>query len=455
MKKRNIIIACVIGGFFALGILTGMFFLNAQGIGISTGVCLISENGTCILINKNSPVVLSDLSQKKDSFSDYVTGDRLLVVHTGINESYPAQTGVYLSFRLGGGNEDEIPYEVTDSLKELGWIKKEKRAAKEIAFKYDIIKTGLPSDETSFFPAVTAINTKAELDSFITENREKYGLNDEFVKYAAGYGDDFFSLQSLVVFLISEGSGSTDHKAEKVTADDNEVCFYINRITPEAGTCDMAYYHIAFGISKEDIGEKDIRLFIDSEEMLRNNETVKIQKNYANIEISVPSDWGYEKDEGDSLSESFGINIYHKDSPGNMLSVEFLSAFGVCGTGLRTEKITLSGYSASKGIYDNNPTWDYIVFKDTPGFYVIYNNADASWWNEYGEEAMGILDTLKIAENIISEGHAREIAEKYAAATTRIEQPLFDPENGVWSFRFGENEPYTTVMVSADGRIIF
>lgn len=452
MKKRNIIIAAVIAGVFLTGLVSGFVILKVEHIGISTGVCLVTQNGSCFLIKGNTPVNLSDLSEDKDSFSDYSTGDRLLVFHTGINESYPASTGVYKAIRIGKNNENEIPEDVVNSLRELGWIQKEEipDTSEKCTFSAEYIRTGLPSEEIPSFPILTAINSEEELELYIRENTEKYGLNESFSEKTEKYDKDFFAEKSVIIILLEEGSGSVTHSAEKVLTDgENEISVYITREVPEVGTCDMAYHHILISLSKEDLKEKNIRLFIDGQDAMQKYEIAEAEKGYANISLAIPENWRYEINEGEKHSPIFGITLYHKSSPENTLSIEFNTAFGVCGTGLKTEDISISDYKASKGIYDGNPTWDYIVFKDTPGKYVIYNNTDGAWWNLYGEEAMEILDTIKIAKNILFEGHAREIAQKSSDGELKQVMPTFDPVTGTWTFIFENNEKSETVTVPA------
>ena len=84
--------------------------------GLSAGVCLVTTDGTCLLVCGNSPIVLSNRTGRSDAFADLQTGDRLLVLHDGVQESYPARTGAYAVFRQGRGTSASIPQEVIDQL---------------------------------------------------------------------------------------------------------------------------------------------------------------------------------------------------------------------------------------------------------------------------------------------------------------------------------------------------
>ena len=49
-------------------------------------------------------------------------GDKILVIHDDIVETYPGKTGVYAIFKLGDGTADDIPQTVVNGLTELGWL---------------------------------------------------------------------------------------------------------------------------------------------------------------------------------------------------------------------------------------------------------------------------------------------------------------------------------------------
>ena len=57
-----------------------------------------------------------------DMFYNLDVGDRILVIHTGIEESYPGQTTARPVFKLSSGDASDIPDVVIDSLIELGWL---------------------------------------------------------------------------------------------------------------------------------------------------------------------------------------------------------------------------------------------------------------------------------------------------------------------------------------------
>ncbi len=121
MKKKKLLI------FFTIVILIPILFFSIltaladKGYGISQGRYLEAKNGQPMLILDNSPIQLSD-RKDKISFERFDVGDEILVIHDGIEESYPGQTGVYAVFELNSGTINDIPKDVLNSLIELGWL---------------------------------------------------------------------------------------------------------------------------------------------------------------------------------------------------------------------------------------------------------------------------------------------------------------------------------------------
>lgn len=320
MKKKVLIVIAVLLAVFIAGITAGTLLINSLTLGIHTGVVLKSDNGTCFLVSHNSPIRLCDYSQEGRQYDHLSDGDKILVFHNGINESYPASTFSYLTIKLDDGSIEDVPQGVIDSLTQLGWI----------------------------------------------ENTDYTG------------GLDFSS------------------------------------------------------------------------------EPVRLGDENANFSISIPEGWSFEKTEASPLApvQGFGISIYHNSSPERTVTVEFTESFGVCGTGLRTEDVEIGGYKACKGIYDGSPSFSYIVFEDTPGFYVIHNNTDGEWWAQHKNEITQILGTLKIADSIIFHDEALEIAKADARGEYIAEYNEYSAEDGIWSFTFEAEETTQIIKIGKNGQII-
>lgn len=119
MKKKLKIVVSVVGIIILL-LICGILWIAKNGVDISTGTCLIADNGRYMIIIDNSPIAMSIRSGDGTLFDGLETGDEILIVHDGIAESYPGRTGVYFCMKLNKGNE--IPGEVVMELIDLGWI---------------------------------------------------------------------------------------------------------------------------------------------------------------------------------------------------------------------------------------------------------------------------------------------------------------------------------------------
>ena len=320
MKKKTIITVAVILAVFILGISAGALVINS-GLGISTGQVLITGNGTCFLIRDNTPIRLSDYSESRNILPELENGDRVLVIHGAIAESYPASTLCMRCIKTGDGSISDIPEEVISSLTELGWL-----------------------------------------------------------------GSD--APESTLVF-------------------------------------------------------SDKPVYMGNEN--------------ANFSISVPDGWSYETDESGMLSEYrfFSMRIFLSSDPENAIVIDCTDTFAVCGTGLRTEEISVNGYSASMGIYEGDSTFSYISFDDTPGHYLILNYADGPWWQKHKEDVREILSTLKIADGILFREEALAIAKEHAKGEYKPAYNEYSCENGVWTFNFETEETAQSIKIDKNGNILY
>ena len=117
MKKKILVAVSVIICIIAIGV----FVLAGKGFSASVGLFLKTDNGNMIILD-NSPIVMSDHTGKENAFDKYESGDKIFIIHDGIQESYPGGTGVYFSIKLSDGDEADIPESVAGQRVELGWL---------------------------------------------------------------------------------------------------------------------------------------------------------------------------------------------------------------------------------------------------------------------------------------------------------------------------------------------
>lgn len=120
---------------------------------------------------------------------------------------------------------------------------------------------------------------------------------------------------------------------------------------------------------------------------------------YGELSLILPGDWVYQpyaSGSENSNSGSYGMWIRPADQETGYIDLCYMRFFGVCGTGLKQEDMTLAGDNASVGTYDDHGAWDFIVFQGVnEGIWA--QNVMADTWPSYQlDQALSILDTLQI-----------------------------------------------------------
>ncbi|MBQ7349676.1 MAG: hypothetical protein IJW56_02180, partial [Bacteroides sp.] len=281
------------------------------------------------------------------------------------------------------------------------------------------------------------------------------GFLDACDKYNAEYFED----QILVMVLLEEGSGSNRHNVDNVKlGSDGKLYISIRSIVPEVGTCDMAEWHILIEPEKDInvASESDVVVYLDGINPKTQPATVRESGAYSNITLTIPHDWEYETERGNSPDE-YCISFWPADQTEGKIKMWYYTAFGVCGTGLEEKEITVGEYEAWQGTYDNKKVWDFISFRGMAGSYVAMNEGANKWWSEYGDEAMQILSSVKIAENILTEQQVIDLAKKDVTVEFNQTSARFDTEKGLWTVSFakkntaGGDQVFT---ITHEGKII-
>ena len=124
---------------------------------------------------------------------------------------------------------------------------------------------------------------------------------------------------------------------------------------------------------------------------------------YGEISISLPDGWSYEAcpiDSDSLMSGLYGIHIYPENVDNGYIEIAYINSFGVCGTGLAEESVTVAGEPANIGTYDNNKYWDFIAFDGAYKGMVALTYSVDEWWSEYSNQVLDILDTLLFDQNV-------------------------------------------------------
>lgn len=337
-----------------------------------------------------------------------------------------------------------------------------------IDFQTQYIRTDGYRDGVDY-PIVKIIRSVEELNSYYNENKEKYSLERRedpasdstigFLDACDKYNAEYFEDQILVMVLLEEGSGSIRHNVDNVKlGSDGKLYISIRRDVPEAGTDDMAEWHILIEPEKDITvaNESDVIVYLDGVNPKTQPTTVYESGSYSNITLIIPHDWEYETERGSNSGE-YCISFWPADQTEGKIKMWYYTAFGVCGTGLEEKEITVGEYEAWQGTYDNKRVWDFISFRGMAGSYVAMNEGADKWWSEYGDEAMQILNSVKLAEGILTEQQAIDLVKKDVTVEYNQTSARFDIEKGLWTVSFskkntaGGDQVFT---ITHEGKII-
>jgi len=342
---------------------------------------------------------------------------------------------------------------------------KEQKVDRKIGFSAQYVRTD-GYREGEIYPKVVAVRSTAELQAYYEQYKSIYSFGADgtgdlsFVSACKRYNDEYFERQELVIVVVQEPSGSNRHKVRSVTLkSDGELFVHIRTIIPQWGDDDMAQWHILIEpqVDFKVPAVENITACVDGDASIDVDRQVQYTSGYAHMELALPEGWSSEivEDQGDG--RSFGINFWPSNQSEGKIFVSYHNGiFALCGTGLETKDIRINTYSAIQGTYDQKRVWDYIRLLDTIGTYIIYNEGAEAWWPQYGEAAMGILQSLKVGvdETMDREG-AIEIAKKACTIEYETVSAFFVYKRGAWEvkFRNPETGAQQLIIVEAGGKL--
>ena len=311
-----------------------------------------------------------------------------------------------------------------------------------VTFSAQYIRTGSPDGED--FPAVKIIRSVEELNAYCASGRdgEAQVVNPELTDACAKYDSAYFEKQILLMVLLQETSGSIRHEVDSVKATpDGELLINIHPIVPEAGTCDMAEWHIliepAAGVTID--SEEAVTVLLDGVNPKKQPRLVSASIGHTNMSLRIPYNWEYMIESGQNSGE-FCIAFWPAEQTEGRIALRYYNSFAVCGTGLEQEFVLLGGYGAYQGFFDGGKVWNFIAFSGLPGFYVATNEDTNVWWKEYGDEAMQILDTVRLADGMLNEAQAIEAAKKQVTIKYNRTVASYDASLGQWTVTFSKDD---------------
>ncbi|MBR5682736.1 MAG: hypothetical protein IKW96_05580 [Ruminococcus sp.] len=129
-------------------------------------------------------------------------------------------------------------------------------------FNAQYIRAHYFGDDYTSFPKRKVITSRAELDSYIEQNKGTFTLDNgqgssvSFIDATAKYDDNWFNSHKLIIAVLRESSGSIGHEVVQVGG----LNITIKRIVPQVGTDDMAYWHILIEVDKDKYVNSDFQI---------------------------------------------------------------------------------------------------------------------------------------------------------------------------------------------------
>jgi len=249
--------------------------LQSRGLGFSSGRCLIAENGTVLLIDeRGGPVVLSNTRGKTGLFDGLSSGDSILVLHDGVEETYPARTGAYALWKKAEGSLADIPADTLQQLNDLGWSFPTGTPIRGYLEVSDLSAAWANwTDENLLYMSCLnaekmSISSVQHLPIFKMESAEDLasfqnrfsgvltfdqGWDEvpSFREVTAEMGEDYFAENTLLLVYVPAGSCSYRFGAESVLINENALCVYVQKtVDPEVVDCAMAGWLLPIPVAK-------------------------------------------------------------------------------------------------------------------------------------------------------------------------------------------------------------
>lgn len=275
--KKRLVGAVIIISLLLLCIATAATVIKTytdRGFVFSKGTLYIKD-GTVYLIDGDSATVVSDCTKNKDLFEKFENGNRVLLLHDGIETTLPSRTGGYFILLLSSGDSSFAP-----NVKLLGEKKEnsDPKKSERLDFKAHYVRTDGGFDEGNDYPQKVIVKTKDELLAYYEKNKDTYWLgrksdlyegarDDGFLDVCDLYDEAFFTKKALLMVLLEEGSGSVRHRVDcALLRYDGILEVSISALVPEAGTDDMALWHVMIELDRNLLPDKT-----DDVEVIYNN----------------------------------------------------------------------------------------------------------------------------------------------------------------------------------------
>ena len=185
-------------------------------------------------------------------------------------------------------------------------------------------------------------------------------------------------------------------------------------------------------------------------------ETATYTSGYVDIAMTIPEGWQWESVQDKELSTE-GIRFWKTDD--KALDFKLLcwrGGYGICGTGVTSEELTLSGgQMVWQHTEENNGNlWLNLYFEKTPGDYVCapVGTLTRETWDNCRDEVLAILGTAQFGRDAMTEQEAIDVAKAQYDGPYDEAYGRYDIKTGVWTVTFVEGQrPTASIDIKPDG----
>lgn len=186
-------------------------------------------------------------------------------------------------------------------------------------------------------------------------------------------------------------------------------------------------------------------------------ETAEYTSGYVDMALTIPEGWQWESVQDKSMSTE-GIRFWKTDD--KALDFKLLcwrNGYGICGTGVTSEELTLSG---GQMVWQHTETesdglWLGLYFENVPGDYVCQPTGgimDKAVWDSCRDEVLAILGTAQFGRNAMTEQEAIDVAKTQYDGPYDETYGRYDIKTDVWSVTFVEGQrPTASIDIKPDG----
>lgn len=164
---------------------------------------------------------------------------------------------------------------------------------------------------------------------------------------------------------------------------------------------------------------------------------------HVDMALTIPDGWAWETVEEDGQA---GLRFRKTDDGAVSFRLTcWPEGYGICGTGVTTEELALSGgqrvWQHTEAAGDN--VWVNIAFQDTPGSYVCMPDPsgvmDSAAWDACRDTVLAILGTAQLGRGILTEQEAVELAKTKYDGDYDTAWGRYDVTTGCWAVTFSQS----------------